>query len=207
VNHDTPSRHYFDVTPAAPSARRTIPLVLPDLSVELLTDRGVFSADRVDAGTRLLLLDAPAPDATMTDVLDLGCGYGPIAITLAHRAPSTKVWAVDVNERAIALTRDNAAALGLDNVVVRPPDGVPSDVELDAIWSNPPVRVGKPALHELLLRWLPRLGSGGHAYLVVQKHLGADSLQRWLTDEGWPTVRIGSRAGYRLLEVSRGRTA
>jgi 16S rRNA (guanine1207-N2)-methyltransferase len=200
---DTPTGHYFDVTPAARSERRTIPLVLPDLSVQLLADRGVFSGEHVDPGTRLLLLDAPHPDPAMTNVLDLGCGYGPIAVALAHRAPQTKVWAVDVNERAIALARDNATALGFDNIVACAPRDVPAGVELDTIWSNPPVRIGKPALHELLRQWLARLRPSGHAYLVVQKHLGADTLQRWLTDQGWPTNRLGSRAGYRLLDVTR----
>jgi 16S rRNA (guanine1207-N2)-methyltransferase len=203
---DTPTGHYFDVTPAAQSARRSIPLVLPDLSVELLTDRGVFSNEHMDPGTRLLLLDAPHPGQTMTNVLDLGCGYGPITVALAHRAPHATVWAVDVNERAVELTRDNAVALGLDNVIAGAPGDVRDDVEFDAIWSNPPIRIGKRALHELLLAWLARLKSHGHAYLVVQKHLGADSLQRWLTEQGCPTTRSGSRAGYRLLDVARAPT-
>jgi 16S rRNA (guanine1207-N2)-methyltransferase len=200
---DTPSGHYFDVTPAARSVRRHVPLVLPDLSVELVTDRGVFSMTRVDPGTRYLLMAAPAPSGEEREIVDLGCGYGPIAVTLARRAPSARVWAVDVNERALELTRENAAGLALDGLVVARPDEVPTAVELDGIWSNPPVRIGKAALHALLMEWLPRLRSGGHAYLVVQKHLGADSLQRWLTEAGWPTIRLGSRAGYRLLDVVR----
>ena len=200
---DTPSGHYFDVTPDAPSARRMVRLDLPDLSVQLTTDSGVFSGDRIDPGTRLLLLEAPMPSSPMSNVLDLGCGYGPIAVALAKRTPSTRVWAVDVNERGVSLTADNAARLGLDNVVASVPDQVPGDLGFDAIWSNPPVRIGKHALHELLLTWLRRLQSDGHAYLVVQKHLGADSLQRWLADRGWPTTRLRSRAGYRLLDVSR----
>jgi 16S rRNA (guanine1207-N2)-methyltransferase len=200
---DTPSGHYFDVTPTTASRRRTVPLVLPDLTAELTTDRGVFSGDRVDAGTRLLLLEAPSPDPSMTDVLDLGCGYGPIAVALACRSPSTKVWAVDVNERAVELTRDNAERLGLTNIVATTPDGLPDTIEFDAIWSNPPVRVGKEALHELLLAWLTRLKPGGHGYLVTQRNLGADSLQRWLIDRGWATTRLASKAGYRLFDVAR----
>jgi 16S rRNA (guanine1207-N2)-methyltransferase len=200
--------HYFDAQPATGSARREVPLVLPDRTVDLVTDRAVFSGDRVDAGTRYLLLEAPAPPATTRHALDLGCGYGPIAVTLAHRAPAATVWAVDANERAVALCAENAARLGLGNVrtaVVGPeqPLGdLPQDVRFDVIWSNPPIRIGKAALHELLARWLDRLAAGGHAYLVVHKHLGSDSLQRWLVEQGWTATRVGSRAGYRLLDVS-----
>jgi 16S rRNA (guanine1207-N2)-methyltransferase len=202
VSADTPS-HYFQAQPSTASRRRTIPLVLPDVSVDLVTDRGVFSVDRIDPGTRLLLLDAPAPEPTALDVLDLGCGYGPIAITLATRAPAARVWAVDVNERAVQLARDNAVRLALDNVHAVTPDEVPDDVTFDGIWSNPPVRIGKPKLHAVLGDWLGRLRPSAHAYLVVQKQLGADSLQRWLVEHGWPTERLSSRAGYRLLDVTR----
>jgi 16S rRNA G1207 methylase RsmC len=193
--------HYFEERPASPSARRTVRLRLPDAEIDLMTDRGVFSGTHVDLGTRLLLREAPPPDGG--PVLDLGCGYGPIAVVLARRAPSVEVWAVDVNERALALTRDNAAALGLTNVTVAKPDDVPTDLRLAAIYSNPPVRVGKEALHRLLLDWLPRLEDGARAWLVVQRNLGADSLARWLDNEGWPAARRASRSGYRLLEVHR----
>jgi 16S rRNA G1207 methylase RsmC len=194
--------HYFDDVPATPSSPRTVPLVLPDLAVDLTTDTGVFGREAVDPGTRLLLLDGP-PVPPAGDLLDLGCGYGPIAVALALRAPGATVWAVDVNERALALTAANAAAAGCANVRTARPDDVPDDVVFATIWSNPPIRIGKAALHDLLRRWLPRLVPGGRAVLVVQKHLGADSLTRWLVDAGHPTARLGSRMGYRLLSVAR----
>ena len=199
--------HYFDADPAAPSERRTVPLVLPDWRADLLTDRAVFSGDRIDPGSKFLLLEAPAPDASVTDALDLGCGYGPIALTLARRRPSARVWAVDVNARAVELCRDNATALAIGNVEavqVGPDDPmgtIPDDVRFDLIWSNPPIRIGKSELHDLLRRWLRRLTPTGVAVLVVHKHLGADSLQRWLIGQGHPAERIASRAGYRLLQV------
>jgi 16S rRNA (guanine1207-N2)-methyltransferase len=194
--------HYFSPTPGTPSEPSTVRLDLPDLSLTLRTDRGVFSAGRVDPGTKVLLSVAPPPPAT-GDLLDLGCGYGPVALTLASRAPGATVWAVDVNERARALTTANAEAAGLRNVRVAAPDDVPDDVRLAAIWSNPPVRVGKAAMHDLLLQWLGRLDDGGTATLVVQKHLGADSLHRWLEGEGWAVERLTSRMGYRVLAVGR----
>ena len=173
-------------------------LTLPDMTLDLTTDRGVFARDGVDPGTKLLLLEAPPP-APSGDLLDLGCGYGPIALAMARRSPAATVWAVDVNERARGLTAQNAA--GFTNVRVSAPDEVPEDVRFATIWSNPPIRVGKAALHELLLRWLARLTPEGRAVLVVQKHLGADSLTRWLDEQGFPTTRLRSRVGYRLLEV------
>jgi 16S rRNA (guanine1207-N2)-methyltransferase len=192
--------HYFEADPSSASRPRTVRLDLPDRSFDLRTDRGVFAAEGVDAATKYLLLEAPAPPAGGTFV-DLGCGYGPIACTLAARSPAAKVWAVDVNRRALDLCGANAAALGLENVQVATPDDLPAELVVDLVWSNPPIRIGKAALHELLAVWLGRLAPTGAAVLVVHKHLGADSLQRWLDDSGWTTARLGSRGGNRLLEV------
>lgn len=192
--------HYFDAAPAARSAPRSVRLDLPERSLLLATDRGVFSADRVDPGTRHLLLEAPDPPPAGTFV-DLGAGYGPIALTMALRSPGATVWAVEVNERARDLCRANATTAGAGNVVVVDPSEVPPDLAVDLLWSNPPIRIGKQALHTLLGGWLDRLSPAGSAVLVVQKHLGADSLQRWLADRGHQAVRLGSRSGYRLLQV------
>lgn len=193
------SGHYFDDAPAAASSPRTVDLVLPDLTTTLVSDAGVFSADQVDPGSRYLLLEAPAPAPSVRTALDLGCGYGPIARTLCHRAPDAHVWAVDVNSRARSLATTNLADC---SATVAAPDDVPADVRFDLIWSNPPIRIGKQALHGLLSRWLERLAPGGIAVLVVQKHLGADSLHRWLESQGHHVDRLGSRRGYRLLHVA-----
>ena len=192
--------HYVEADPVAAPRPLRVRLDLPDRSFDLQTDSGVFAATGVDPATKQLLLDAPAPPPQGTFV-DLGCGYGPIALTLAARAPAAAVWAVDVNRRARDLCRANAAAHGLGNVQVAAPDEVPDDLAVDLVWSNPPIRIGKAALHELLHGWLARLRPSGRAVLVVHKHLGADSLQRWLDAEGWPTTRLSSRRGSRLLEV------
>lgn len=192
---------YFDSEPAAPSAERTVELVLPDLQATLTTDRGVFSADQVDTGSKLLLLDGPQSDADDRVLVDVGCGYGPIAYCLGARNPTATVYAVDVNERARDLCRRNTEALG--NVVVASPEQVPSDLVIDRVWSNPPIRVGKTVLHELLVRWLGQLADAGSAHLVVQKHLGADSLHRWLEQQGWTVERRTSKKAYRLLDVTR----
>ncbi len=203
---ETPRQaHYFDPTPTGPSARRSIELSLPDTTMVLTTDRGVFSADRVDAGSKLLLLEGPPPTPSDRVLVDLGAGYGPIACTLARRNPQATVYAVEINQRARALCAENAEANGLTNVVVIAPAEVPSDLVVDRIWSNPPIRIGKHALHDLLATWLRRLAPTGSAHLVVQKHLGADSLARWLTDQGFDTERRASRKAFRLLDVSQRR--
>lgn len=195
--------HYFDKRPATPSRPATVELVLPDVRLSLRTDRGVFATDAVDSGTLYLLKESPQPSAGAKNLLDLGCGYGPIALTLARRRPDAIVWAVDVNERARALCEGNAKAAGVDNVRVVAPDDVPSDLVVHEVWSNPPIRIGKVALHDLLRHWLVRLSPEGVARLVVHKHLGSDSLARWLGEEGWAVGRLSSRGGYRLLEVRR----
>ena len=192
--------HYFDEEPAAPSDPQEVVWALPDGALRLVTDAGVFGHGRVDAGTKLLLLTAPSPPAS-GDLVDLGCGTGAIALTMARRAPSSTVWAVDVNARARELTAANAARNGIGNVVVAAPDEVPADLRVAALWSNPPIRIGKAALHELLLTWLRRLAPDGDAHLVVHKHLGADSLQRWLSAAGFPTERVAVGAGFRVLRV------
>jgi 16S rRNA (guanine1207-N2)-methyltransferase len=195
-------QHYFAAQPTAAHRPGLVRVVLPDLYLELETDSGTFSPGRLDPGTRFLLESASAP-AAAGDLLDLGCGYGPIACTMAARAPGATVWAVDVNERALALCERNAARAGLSNVRCATPDAPGLPASFAEIWSNPPVRIGKPALHELLRRWLPRLAPGAGATLVMGRNLGADSLHGWLEkEEGWQVRRLSARSGYRLLRVT-----
>jgi 16S rRNA (guanine1207-N2)-methyltransferase len=196
------SGHYFDTHPDVPSRPGEVHLTLPDFQARLTVDRGVFSAGGVDPGT-VELLRAVAPPPPGGNLLDLGCGYGPIACTLGHRAPGAVVWAVDVNDRALELTGRNAAALGLDGIRTARPEEVPVSVRFAALWSNPPIRIGKAALHDLLDTWLPRLAPGGEAWLVVHRHLGGDSLTGWLVSQGWDVRRVSSKRGYRILLVAR----
>lgn len=197
----TPSpsaQHYFSAGPTSASRPSSVRLDLPDRSLDLATDAGVFSPGRVDPGTKLLLSELPALDRG--PVVDLGCGYGPIACTVALRHPGLQVLAVDVNPRARQLCRTNAEALGVSVEVLAPDDAARVE-RVGTIVSNPPIRIGKAALHELLTGWLDRLVPEGQAYLVVHKNLGADSLASWLTGRGHPVRRLRSRQGYRVLEV------
>jgi len=197
--------HYFSPAPSGPEERRTVRFRVAGREFRLSTAAGVFSADRLDPGTAVLLRKAALPSAGETGpLLDLGCGYGPIACVLATVAPSATVWAVDVNARARQLAAENAEALGVaDRVRVCAPEEVPAGVRFSQIWSNPPVRVGKAELHRMLDTWLPRLAPDGVAWLVVARNLGGDSLQRWLADSGWTVVRHASQKGYRVLRVTR----
>ncbi len=192
---------YFEADPSVESNQRGIELVLPDVFLTLTTDSGVFSNRKVDSGSRYLLqAHPPIPDETK-NILDLGCGYGPIALTAAKRAPDATIWGVDVNNRAIELATRNAEVNGIANAQFGTADEVPVDISFDLIVSNPPIRIGKQALHDLLTVWFDRLTPEGRAWLVVQKHLGSDSLADWLTTNGWTTTRLGSRKGFRILET------
>ena len=197
------SDHYFSTDPGSAYQTRVVTASAWGEELRLESASGVFSFGRVDAGTAVLLRATRPPDTGDT-LLDLGCGYGVIACALARARPDARVWAVDVNERALALTRRNADRLGVgERVNVGSPDAVPPDLRFDGIWSNPPIRVGKQALHELLLGWLPRLTDTGEAMLVVGKNLGADSLQRWLAEHGYSCDRVASAKGFRVLRVTR----
>jgi 16S rRNA G1207 methylase RsmC len=200
---DVSGEHYFTAEPSAPQRERQIEFDVSGTTYRLTTAGGVFSPDRLDLGTSVLLHKAPlpGPDATGA-LLDLGCGYGAIAAVLATTAPDATVYAVDVNTRALDLARRNAENLKI-NVRAAAPDEVADGVRFAGIWSNPPIHVGKDELHAMLLRWLPRLTDDGVAWLVVSRNLGADSLQRWLLDHGWEARRYASQKGYRVLRVSR----
>jgi 16S rRNA (guanine1207-N2)-methyltransferase len=191
--------HYFSADPAVPFRRAPVVAQVWGRELRLTSGSGVFAQGRLDVGTAALFHETEPPTAQR--YLDLGCGYGVIGLALATTVPGAVVRAVDVNERALLLARENASALGVDDrFTAVPPDAVPPGETYDEIWSNPPIRIGKEALHELLLAWLPRLAPGGRAVLVVGRNLGADSLQRWLGEQGHPTTRLASHKGFRVLE-------
>ncbi|MDR2379496.1 MAG: methyltransferase [Bifidobacteriaceae bacterium] len=204
--------HYFEPgDPISPDGLEEFDVSLAGQPARVASAPGVFSARRLDPGTAVLLRfearDGGAPPGR-GDLVDLGCGWGPIALTLARLAPEARVWAVDVNRRALALTALNAERLGLGNVSAVSPDAIPPDLEVDLLWSNPPIRVGKQALRQLLRHWLGRLRPGAHADLVAQKHLGADSLIGWLSAQpDWSAAKQASAKGYRVIRVARAEAA
>ena len=199
------NEHYFSSVPGSELKLRQIRVPLAGQVYDLTTSNGIFSPERIDTGTQVLLANTPAPPPS-GDFLDLGCGWGPIALTVALESPHATVWAVDVNERALDLVRRNASALGLTNVNAVRPEDVPAAVEFRTIRSNPPIRVGKDELHSMLELWLPRLEEDSDAWLVVQRNLGSDSLHHWLEGalpEHFAVSRAATNKGYRVLRVRR----
>lgn len=199
------AEHYFSSTPDSEYRPRRIEVRIAGRDVTVTTAGGVFSPEHIDTGTRILLATVP-PAPSSGHLLDLGCGWGPIALSLASGSPDATVWAVDVNERALDLVRRNAAELGLVNVNAVRPEDVPAEVGFGTVWSNPPIRVGKAELHAMLRLWLPRLEIGADGWLVVQRNLGSDSLQRWIADELAGTVaveRAETDKGFRVLRTTR----
>lgn len=195
--------HYFTADPSVAFRRVPVRADVWGHWLELTTGSGVFAQGRLDVGTGVLLREMAPPTSART-VLDLGCGYGVIGLAVAVAVPTAQVTGVDVNQRALLLANENAASLGVgDRFTALRPDQVAADATYDEIWSNPPIRVGKQALHDLLLRWLPRLNPGGVARLVVGKNLGADSLAEWLSGQGYPTVKMHSAKGFRVLQTGR----
>ena len=198
--------HYF-TSPTEPAAVVWRRVRLAGHDFDVATAGGVFSATKLDLGTQVLLRTVANADHRLPVsglLVDVGCGWGALSLVMATLAPKAQVWAVDSNPRALELTRLNAQRAGLDNLQVATVNQAAA-FRPDVIWSNPPIRVGKAALHQLLTDWLSRLTPTGHATLVVQRHLGADSLAQWLTDQGYPTERLASAKGYRVLTCrSRG---
>jgi len=195
------AEHYFTADPSVPFTRTPFTCEVWGRTLDLVSGSGVYSKGGLDRGTAVLLRETQPP--TGARILDLGCGYGVIGLAIASVTDAV-VTGVDVNERAVLLANENAAALGLaDRFTACTPDAVDPAATYDEIWSNPPIRIGKDALHALLLTWLPRLAPGGRAVLVVGKNLGADSLQRWLGEQGFVTTRLASAKSFRVLESRR----
>ena len=197
--------HYFASSPEGPLVPREITVTLNGNKYSVLTAGGIFSPEHIDQGTQVLLthLEKANPSGNF---LDIGCGWGPIALALALHSPKAVIYAIDVNQRSLELTKLNAERLGISNIIVCKPEEVPHDIQFDEIWSNPPIRVGKVVLHEILTLWINRLTTGGTARLVVQKNLGSDSLHKWLTQEFSPefeSTRIDSSKTFRVLKVIR----
>jgi len=192
--------HYFSSDPTAPKKTVNILLEVAGTEIAIEAASGTFSSSKLDAGTAVLLKhDNHFPKDG--NVLDVGCGWGPIGLSIAKTRAKTKVYGIDINQRSIEQSNLNSTSLGLENYWAMHSKDLPEDIRFSGIWSNPPIRVGKKVLHELMETYIPRLEPGGKAMLVVQKNLGADSFQRWLTSR-FPEAevsRLATDKGYRVI--------
>lgn len=194
--------HYFSADPSAPAKLTEVEIEVGGQVLKLSASSGTFSSERLDPGTRVLL---GLWELFPTDgiVLDLGCGWGPIGLSIAKLQPATEVIGVDVNQRSVELANANAKGNGLANFSACLDKDLDANLEIDHIWSNPPIRIGKENLHDLLRNYLSRLKPTGDAYLVVQKQLGAESLQRWIAQQ-WPereVTKVENSKGFRVIRI------
>jgi 16S rRNA G1207 methylase RsmC len=198
-----PQQHYFSEQPAGQSKSTEVTFDLEGQTFKLKAASGTFSSTRLDKGTRVLLGESQHFPTTGS-VLDIGCGWGPISLAIARLRPETEVWGLDINSRSLEMARQNALALGLENFTGALKAEIPADLEFDGIWSNPPIRIGKAALHGLMEEWIPRLKTGASAMLVVQKQLGAESFQSWLAARftGCDVAKHSIYKGYRVIRVT-----
>lgn len=212
------SEHYFTAQPSSEAREHEVRYRARGVDYAVSAPDGVFSAQQLDRGTAVLLDKAPRTalpeltgDASAQPLcVDVGCGWGPITFALAHEHPHATVLGVDVNERALEAARRNTVRLGLtQHVVISDARTAVEQLRTDGkhadlIWSNPPIRIGKASLHKLLTTWLELLRPGtGEAYWVVQKNLGADSLVDWLNTQGFPSEKLGSSKGFRIIKSTR----
>lgn len=198
-----PQEHYFSEQPDSVAKAHEIQFDAAGHHFSAKSESGTFSVQKLDRGTEILLrLSDHFP--TSGDVLDIGCGWGPISLSIAKSRPETRLWALDVNQRSLRLTGENAKRNGLNNITPVIASEIPSDLYFSGIWSNPPIRVGKAVLHDLMKTWLRRLMPGASAYLVVQKQLGAASFEKWLATEfdQMNVDRPYQDKGYRVIRVT-----
>ena len=196
------NEHYFSKAPAGERKLKEVSFSVGGREITARASTGTFSSGGLDKGTKVLLSQSNLFPKS-GNVLDLGCGWGPIALAIATICPDSRVWAIDVNARSVELTQQNAESLGLKNVESLLADALPADLKFKEIWSNPPIRIGKAELHELLRKYLGRLLPGGRSMLVVQKQLGAESLMKWLSEEfaNCSVNKAHADKGYWVIEL------
>lgn len=197
------SEHYFSANPSTNQKLKPVEFSVAGQAIRLQAAAGTFSSGKLDKGTAVLLSLADQ-FPKQGKILDLGCGWGPVGIAIAKLSPATKVWGVDVNSRSVELANQNSKELGLTNFQAVLSEQLPNEIKFDEIWSNPPIRIGKSALHELLTTYMNKLNPTGRAVLVVQKQLGAESLMKWLAEQfsGQEVRRLANEKGYWVIEVA-----
>ncbi len=195
----TSNEHYYSQNPTAAHKYKTLQITLRGKDYTFLTDAGVFSKDRVDRGTRLLIQHMEI--AKGDTVLDLGCGYGPLGIVAANLAYEGRIYLVDVNERAVELSKENLSLNGIHNAEVLQSNGFSAidNMRFDVIISNPPIRAGKATVYQLMEDSLAHLKEGGRLYVVARTKQGARSLAKEIERLFGNVQEVGKGGGYRVM--------
>jgi 16S rRNA (guanine1207-N2)-methyltransferase len=195
--------HYFTRQPSAGGGRQTFTTTLRGHEVALTTEAGVFSRQRVDRGTRLMIkhLDVGASDS----VLDLGCGYGAVGVVAALLATEGRVLLVDINQRAVNLAHENLAANGIENAEARQGDGFGpiGDETFDVIALNPPIRAGLGVVHRLIEESERHLRPHGRFYLVGRTKQGVVRIAQNMESVFGEAQEVGKGGGFRVYLAHR----
>lgn len=198
------SEHYYSKTPKVESAPRYWNATLNNHSFRFKTDNGVFSKNEVDFGSKLLIetFEMPVIDG---DILDVGCGYGPIGLTIAKNMQDRLVHMVDVNNRAIALAQENAELNGIKNISIYESDRLAGIKEnkFAAILTNPPIRAGKEVVHSIFEQSVSHLLPGGNLWVVIQKKQGAPSAINKLLELYNEVETVVKKKGYYILRAKK----
>ncbi|MGE5606560.1 MAG: class I SAM-dependent methyltransferase [Bacteroidota bacterium] len=193
------SEHYYSNKPTSAHNYQEFEARIRDVKLKLITDAGIFSKDRLDPGTKLLIEALPL-DPNLKKVFDLGCGYGPIGLTIAKLLPGSTIYMSDINERAVELGIKNAQLNGITNVVIKPGDGFEafSDEKFDLIVTNPPIRAGKQIIYGLIDQAYQALNNGGRLVLVIKTKHGAKSMEAKLNSVFKEVTELEKGGGYRV---------
>ena len=199
------TNHYYSQSPQSESNPTYWEFTLRGKKFRFKTDSGVFSKKEVDFGSRLLIDSFSLAGESEGDILDVGCGYGPIGLSLAYAYPDKNVEMVDVNARAIQLAKDNAEANGIPNVKIYE-SNILSAVEnksFSAVLTNPPIRAGKQTVHQIFSDSYEHLLPGGELWVVIQKKQGAPSAMDKM-EEIFGNVEVAAKKkGYFILVAKK----
>ncbi len=196
--------HYFDLDPSLASKERTIEYFIDGRTITLVSDNGVFSKNKIDEGS-LAFLKVIVPLRLSGKILDLGCGYGPIGLTIAMTSPEARVDLADINTRALALCEKNAELLGLSQRVTVLQSDVYNNIEgkYDSIVVNPPIRAGKIVTYSMYEGAYTHLIDGGSLFIVIRKNQGAPSASKYIENIFGNISLLERDKGYYIFQAKK----
>lgn len=196
--------HYYSNNPSSTHDYQEFEVTVRNVTLKLTTDAGVFSKNRLDPGTKLLMEALPL-DFEINQVLDLGCGYGPIGLAVAKLLPNATVYMSDVNERAVELGLKNARLNGITNIIIKSGEGFEPfpNQRYDLIITNPPIRAGKQIIYGMVDQAFDALNPGGRLVLVIRTKQGAKSMEAKMNSVFGNVTELEKGGGYRVFGSQR----